>query len=675
VKSKILKAALALFMMATTTVFGQTTSSTNDSHISMTGSVSSFDFPGATNTQATAITPSGDIVGRYTSPDGAQHGFLRSGAKFRPIDFAGASSTDVTWINSRGQIVGDYLSGDGTQHGFLLSGGRFTTIDYPNAQFTAIFGIDATGEIVGIQHDSGGTLHGFLLREGRFSSIDFPGATGTIPAMISGGLLVGGYLNATGLHGFSLDRGLFKTIDCPGATFTFLSGVNPQAHIVGGYGTPDGNGHGVMLVDGNCIRLDFPGATNTYANGINPQGDTVGRYTGTDGIVHGFLLRGMPEGSVQGYSVGVDYHAYGADFVHTAFITIYNQPNVRQIVREQLQGMADRGATTISTRIWFVTEPGTTNFGESWRATFPMTKQEQANLHAYAQDVAAIRGFEGNRLRLDICLLWLGASDYSIGTPATGLGFTPVSAAVFTSRVQTTTDKVLTAIAGVNRPDGVPVAHIIYMNGGVLVGATPNEEWFMTTHYPRFVSVVTQAGFTPAVYFSVTDTEDDVLQNNYVDVQYPILNNHRSMFWVYRAMKFMVDQGLPLPARIDFAYYVPSTGATYPDLLTRVLDDADATLPSLGAPRSYGAAETFYFLDNTQRYDFGQAFAAEAQTRSRLRSVTFWTTPDGGGAGVNVAYPFAFEDYLPPPGSIRSDNSGRSRICTSALFGALEECR
>jgi hypothetical protein len=357
----------------------------------------------------------------------------------------------------------------------------------------------------------------------------------------------------------------------------------------------------------------------------------------------------IPEGDVSGYAVGVDYHAYAADYNKTTFITIYNQTSVRQTVRTQLQAMADRGATTISTRIWLVTEPGTTNFGDSWRATFPITTQEAANLRAYAKDVAAVQGLGGNRLRLDICLLWLGAADYSIGSPSTGLGFTPVSAAVFTSRVQTTTDRVLAAVSGVTRSDGVPVVNIIYLNGGVLIGATANEEWFMTTHYSRFVSVVTQAGFTPSVYFSVTDTQDDVLQNDYVDVQYPVLNNHRSMFWVYRAMRFMVDQGLPLPARTDFAYYVPSTGATYSDLLTRVLNDADATLPTLGAAQSYGAAEAFYFIDDTQRHQYGQAFATEARSSSRLKSVTFWTTPDGGGSGINVAYPFAFEDYLPAP--------------------------
>jgi len=65
----------------------------------------------------------------------------------------------------------------------------------------------------------------------------------------------------------------------------------------------------------------------------------------------------------------------------------------------------------ISTRL-FVTEPGTSAGGETWRLTFPMSAQEEANLRAYAQDVAAIVGPDGQRLRLDLCLLWLGAADY-----------------------------------------------------------------------------------------------------------------------------------------------------------------------------------------------------------------------------------------------------------------------
>lgn len=224
----------------------------------------------------------------------------------------------------------------------------------------------------------------------------------------------------------------------------------------------------------------------------------------------------IPEGHIPTYDVGVDYHAYTSDLVHTAFITTYNQSQVRQSVRSQLQGMADRGATVISTRIWFVTEPGTTNFGEAYRATFPMTDQEAANLRTYAQDVAAIQGSGGNRLRFDVNLLWLGAADYTQGSPTTGLGSTPISASEFTARVELTIDRVLSAISGISRPDGVPVARMIYLEGCLMIGLAtpndpppvPNQDWFMLTHYPSFASKVQQAGFEPGAYLTVVDSED-----------------------------------------------------------------------------------------------------------------------------------------------------------------------
>ena len=110
----------------------------------------------------------------------------------------------------------------------------------------------------------------------------------------------------------------------------------------------------------------------------------------------------------------------------------------------------------------------------------------------------------------------------------------------------------------------------------------------------------------------------------------------------------MVDQGLPIPARIDFSLYMTSTGTTYDQLLQRILDDADATLPSLGVPRLYGAAETYYLADPNQRFQYAQAFATQAAQSSRLQRISFWTTPDGGGPGQDAAYPFTIEDFFPP---------------------------
>ncbi len=62
----------------------------------------SFDYPGSTNTQATAITPAGEIVGRYSSADGREHGFVLRDGAFTAVDVPGATfSTDVAWVNAK----------------------------------------------------------------------------------------------------------------------------------------------------------------------------------------------------------------------------------------------------------------------------------------------------------------------------------------------------------------------------------------------------------------------------------------------------------------------------------------------------------------------------------------------------------------------------------------------
>lgn len=154
------------------------------------------------------------------------------------------------------------------------------------------------------------------------------------------------------------------------------------------------------------------------------------------------------------YEVGVDYHAIGTNFTDTVFITQYHIPNVRSTVLHQLQGIVNKGATFVSLRIWFVTERGMTSI-QHWQATFPMTGQEMANLRQYALDVAQIQStIDGHRLHLDVGLLWSGAANFRMGNPATSLGQYNISASEFTSRIESTTDSVIQALANIKRPDG-----------------------------------------------------------------------------------------------------------------------------------------------------------------------------------------------------------------------------
>jgi hypothetical protein len=347
-----------------------------------------------------------------------------------------------------------------------------------------------------------------------------------------------------------------------------------------------------------------------------------------------------------GYEIGVDYHATEPNFTDTVFVTQYHIPSVRSVVLSQLQGIADKGATFVSLRIWFVAQPNTT-MDPHWQATFPMSEQETTNLHQYAQDVATIQStVDGHRLHLDVCLLWLAAADYTIGNPTDGLGYFRLNASEFTSRVVKTMDSVLQALSNVKRPDGVLLVQTVYLEGEVMIGAKANQDWFLATHYPRFLQLVSTAGFTPAVYFLVDALEEHILQADYIDAQFPALNGHRSMYWIYRSLNFLKNQHLPLPSRIDFSCYIDRHTATYANLTNHILNDATASLSVLAAPNLYGVVETYYFVNNTQRKEYGQAFAAEALSNPRLNRLSFWTTPDAGGKGVNVAYPFAIEDFL-----------------------------
>ena len=367
-------------------------------------------------------------------------------------------------------------------------------------------------------------------------------------------------------------------------------------------------------------------------------------YAGTS---HSQLLDSVRVYGDLSYEVGVNYHATGSDFLTSAFLTRYHLPGVRDTVRSQLKGMADRGASVIKHSIWMVTSPGNPDYGEVWRSHFPISTQETTNLRAFAQDVANTRAVDGRRLKLDLTLLWLGAADFQRGTPSTGLGYEKLPAAEFTSRTNQTVSSVVNAVKDVLRPDQRRVVETIYFTGEVMAGAKLNEKWFLTTHYRGFHQLVRDAGMQPSLYFFALASEADALNNGFVDTAYPVLNGHRSMYWIYRSLLFLRNSGLPLPQRIDFSCYPQRSSASYSTLVKRIFDDADATLPSLGLTRRYSAAETYYPVSNTEREALGDAFAAQRLIGNRLESTVFWTTPDGGGTGIHPAYPLEVEDYWP----------------------------
>lgn len=347
------------------------------------------------------------------------------------------------------------------------------------------------------------------------------------------------------------------------------------------------------------------------------------------------------------YEVGVNYHATGSDFLTSAFLTRYHLPGVRDTVRGQLRDMADRGASVIKHSLWMVTSPGNPDYGEAWRSHFPISSQETANLRAFAEDVASTQAVDGRRLKLDLTLHWLGVADFQKGSPSTGLGYEKLPAAEFTSRVNQTVSGVIDAVKDVLRPDLRRVVETLYFSAEVMAGAKLNEKWFLTTHYRNFHQSARNAGLQPSLYFFALASEADALNNGFVDPSFPVLNGHRSMYWIYRSLSFLRSSGLPLPQRIDFSCYPQPSAASYSTLVQRIFNDADATLPALGLARRYGAVETYYPAANADREALGNVLSAQRLVNGRLERAVFWTTPDGGGTGVHAGFPLEVEDYWP----------------------------
>lgn len=171
------------------------------------GTFYTIDVPNGRDTLVLGINNRADVVGRYCTAatsagcknsNNTQHGFLLKDGIFYTIDFPNATFTSAIAINSSGDIVGRYDTPDGT-HAFQLSDGVFRTLDIAPGQPTAAQGINNDGDIAGFA----GNNAFILLNDGTLSLFTFPGATTSLAATINSRRQnVGNYLQAGVRHGY-----------------------------------------------------------------------------------------------------------------------------------------------------------------------------------------------------------------------------------------------------------------------------------------------------------------------------------------------------------------------------------------------------------------------------------------------------------------------------------------
>lgn len=343
------------------------------------------------------------------------------------------------------------------------------------------------------------------------------------------------------------------------------------------------------------------------------------------------------------YMVGADYHATTSDFVQSAFVKTYHNPAVRDQVRHELQGMADAGGQIISTNLWMVLSPESYDYApDNFKLGFPLSVQDLANIRTYAQDVAAIRATDGHYLSLQFSLRYLWCADYTAGSYTSTVGQCGLRWPEMVANTQQSYSGLLTNIFDIIRGDGRKVVDTVYLDGEVMIFARANQDRFLLDIYPGFLAWASALGVNGSLYFTIEGIESYILQTDYIDDTYSVLNGHRSLYWLYRSTRFMQDNGLPVPTRLDVSFYPTKVNATYATLVGRVWDDIQAVYP---ARTPVAVAETYYFPDAIQRKELGQAFANEFLKRGMPQQTNFWTTPDGGGHGISSGFPFDFNSY------------------------------
>jgi hypothetical protein len=135
-------------------------------------------YPKATQTEATGINDKGTVVGLYFDSASVQHGFVKTGTKYKTLDIKGDTSADAYGINNAGDIAIYAITSAGDYDSYLYNGKTFKSIKDPNAGAlgTVVHAPNNKGDIAGTYFDSNNFAVGFLYHGGKYYDVKDPKA-------------------------------------------------------------------------------------------------------------------------------------------------------------------------------------------------------------------------------------------------------------------------------------------------------------------------------------------------------------------------------------------------------------------------------------------------------------------------------------------------------------------
>jgi hypothetical protein len=224
-------------------------------------------------------------------------------SNFRRASYPGAVDTQVTALNDKQSVVGFYRDANNNVRGFLLIRGIWTNFRHPHGlgrgkSVTELLGVNNANVAVGFYADVSGVNKAFSLNvvTGKYHAIDPPGGTNAVATGITGRGDIVGYVEKSSHYvGFLLRLGTFTELGYPGATDTKFLGATVYDQTVGSYAGSGGATHGFLLTEPlkpsiSWQQIDEPNAAGTtVVSGINQRDDIAGYYVDSVGNTNGFF--------------------------------------------------------------------------------------------------------------------------------------------------------------------------------------------------------------------------------------------------------------------------------------------------------------------------------------------------------------------------------------------------